>query len=106
MKVLNEINVTEFTWLVHQAKSSTNMYYAAGEDFVSNVPQTIAMKSIFETNPEERIKKLIQCGQLDVAEVSISNIDNLKLQIKCFRNMRKSTNSACSQYTKRELSWT
>lgn len=58
------------TWLVNQPKCSVNLYYLSGENInVKGLPQEIAMKLVSETEPVERLKKLIYKGHLEEAEV-------------------------------------
>lgn len=65
-----ELTIPEVAWLVTQPKSSMNMYFIAGEKNSSNFIQTVEMKSISETDPAQRLKKLILKGYLDEAEVN------------------------------------
>lgn len=64
----------ENTWLVRQPKSSVNMYFIGGNSFDTKYVQEIEMKIISETQPSQRLKKLIQKGHLNEAEVSLLTI--------------------------------
>lgn len=64
-----DLAMPENTWLVRQPKSSVNMYYVGGNSFDSQFVQEIEMKIISETQPSQRLKKLIQKGHLKEAEV-------------------------------------
>lgn len=70
MKCNYELTVPEFAWLIQQPKSAMNMYYLHGIDGGSVMVQEIEMRIISETQPDQRLKKLIQKGHLDEAEVS------------------------------------
>lgn len=56
------------THLVQQCKSSVNMYYLEEVSGQTSIEE-IVMKVFGETQPSERLKKLIHRGHLDEAEV-------------------------------------
>lgn len=65
-----EIKLPLQAWLINQPKSSVNMYFLNGSSFNSqDMPQEIEVKLVSETNPEDRLKKLIAKGHLEEAEV-------------------------------------
>lgn len=64
-----DLEMPENTWLVRQPKSSVNMYYVSGNCLDFQHVQEIEMKIISETQPSQRLKKLIQKGHLNEAEV-------------------------------------
>lgn len=72
MRILFELAVPSYAWLIRQAKSSANTYYLHGQlaaDGGQNARvQEIAMNIVTETLPAERLKKLIQRGHLAQAE--------------------------------------
>lgn len=70
MKCNYELTVPEFAWLIRQPKSAMNMYYLHGIHGGSEIVQEIEMRIISETQPDQRLRKLIQRGHLDDAEVS------------------------------------
>lgn len=45
------------------------MYYLEGHQLQSDIVQEIELKKITETQPEQRLKKLIRKGHLEEAEV-------------------------------------
>lgn len=70
MKCNYELTVPEFAWLIKQPKSALNMYYLHGiHGGSAAMMQEIEMRIIAETQPDQRLKKLIQKGHLDEAEV-------------------------------------
>jgi kinetochore-associated protein 1 len=64
-----ELTMPDIAWLVHQPKSSVNMYYMSGSKLDTEHIQEIEMKIISETDPFQRLLKLIQRGHLAEAEV-------------------------------------
>lgn len=64
-----ELAVPQFAWLIQQPKSALNMYYLHGIHCSSTIVQQIEMRIISETQPDQRLKKLIKKGHLDEAEV-------------------------------------
>ncbi|XP_063705773.1 uncharacterized protein LOC134834897 [Culicoides brevitarsis] len=64
----NELTMETDTWLVDQSKCSVNMYYVSGERNAEGYITEIEMKIISETEPELRLKKLIQREHFDEAE--------------------------------------
>lgn len=71
----NELKVPEISWLVTQQKSSVNMYFISGLKNPSDFVQTIELKSITETDPEQRFKKLLLRGHFDEAEEFAKQFD-------------------------------
>lgn len=70
-----ELSMPQHSWLIRQPKSAVNIYYLHGivRDGTDLV-QTIDMKMISETQPEQRLKKLIHKGSLEEAEVITLNL--------------------------------
>lgn len=75
MKCKSELTVPNLSWLVTQQKSSVNMYFISGTKNSSDFIQTIEFKSISETDPEERYKKLLLRGHFDEAEAFAKQFD-------------------------------
>lgn len=72
MKCKYDLTVPLNTWLVRQPKTSVNMYYVYGiQNDETNCVEMVEMKIITETQPEQRLKKLIHKGHLNEAEVNI-----------------------------------
>lgn len=68
-KCLHQFEMAKDTWLVQQPKCSVNLYYLCGENInAQGLPQEIEMKLVSETQPAERLKKLIYKGHLEEAE--------------------------------------
>lgn len=83
MTCKNELSMPQHTWLVQQPKTAVNIYYLSGDDFNEfDLPQEIEMKIMCETQPQERLKKLICKGRLDEAE-QFGRQFNLNLQPIC-----------------------
>jgi hypothetical protein len=72
MLIKYELSMPEIAWLVRQPKSSINMYYMSGSKNDTPLIQEIEMKIISETEPSQRLLKLIQRGHLVEAEVRIA----------------------------------
>lgn len=68
-----ELPIPLVTHLVSQSQASVNLYYL--EEILGNdaIPQEIVMNLISESQPSERLKKLIRIGRLDEAEVRLLN---------------------------------
>lgn len=69
MKCNYELPTPCNTHLVSQSQSSVNMYYLEEIFRPDMIPQEIIMNLITESQPSERLKKLIRIGRLDEAEV-------------------------------------
>ncbi|XP_055841706.1 uncharacterized protein LOC129908902 [Episyrphus balteatus] len=68
-KCIYQFEMPKDTWLVNQPKCSVNLYYLSGENInAQGLPQEIEMKLVSETQPAERLKKLIYKGHLEEAE--------------------------------------
>uniref|UniRef100_A0A1A9X1U5 Uncharacterized protein n=1 Tax=Glossina brevipalpis TaxID=37001 RepID=A0A1A9X1U5_9MUSC len=68
-KCVNELEVSDFAWLVQQPKSAVNLYYISGQESNSKQqPTFLELITVSETDPSERYKKLINKGYLDEAE--------------------------------------
>ncbi|XP_017060303.1 uncharacterized protein LOC108100776 [Drosophila ficusphila] len=69
LKVKNEVEVPNNTWLVRQPKCAVNLYYLAAKELnQSSFPTVVEMKLVSETDPSDRFKKLIAKGRLEEAE--------------------------------------
>lgn len=68
MSCKSELTIPENSWLVSQQKSDVNIYFISGMENDSKFIQTIEVKSIIETDPEQRFKKLLSRGHFDEAE--------------------------------------
>ena len=68
MSCKSELNIPAVSWLVTQPKSTANMYFISGLLNENNFAQTIEIKSIVETDPDQRFKKLLLRGLFDEAE--------------------------------------
>lgn len=68
MKCHYELPIGENTHLVSQSQSSVNLYYLEEILHGDRVAEVI-MNLISESQPSERLKKLIRIGRLDDAEV-------------------------------------
>lgn len=68
MTCKTELSLSGPTWLVSQQKSDVNMYFISGTTNENNFVQTIEIKSIIETDPDERFKKLLLRGHFEEAE--------------------------------------
>lgn len=75
MSCKSELTVPSVSWLVTQQKSSINMYFISGSTNANNFIQTIEFKSITETDPEDRYKKLLLRGRFDEAEAFAKQFD-------------------------------
>lgn len=73
--VKSELTLPEIAWLVAQPKSSVNMYFVSGTANANGFIQVIEMKSITETDPEQRFKKLLLRGHFDEAETFAKQFD-------------------------------
>lgn len=60
--------VKEPSWLVNQSKNTVNTYYVEGKQVDSLMLNEINFMSMTETQPDQRIKKLIHKGHFDEAE--------------------------------------
>ena len=69
MKCKYELPMMKNTWLVDQEKTSMQLYYVSGNQRNTDFIEEIEMNILSETQPIERLKKLIQKGHLDEAEV-------------------------------------
>lgn len=69
MKCNYELPTPSHTHLVSQSQSSVNLYYLEEIFRPDMIPQEIIMNLITESQPLERLKKLIRIGRLDEAEV-------------------------------------
>lgn len=69
MKCHYELPISLNTHLVNQSQSSVNLYYLEEILQQNMIPQEIVMNLITESQPSERLKKLIRIGRLDEAEV-------------------------------------
>lgn len=67
-KTKSEINLPAQSWIVSQAKTGANMYFIEGYRNENNFIQAIEIKSITDTDPEQRFTKLLMRGQFDEAE--------------------------------------
>ncbi|TDG48434.1 hypothetical protein AWZ03_005179 [Drosophila navojoa] len=68
-KCKNEIEVPLHAWLIRQPKSAVNLYYLAARAGKENeIPSEVEMMMVSETDPSDRLKKLIAKGRLDEAE--------------------------------------
>jgi kinetochore-associated protein 1 len=68
MKSKSTLVLPGISWIVSQPKSSVNMYFIAGYKNDNNFVQSIELKSITETDPEQRFKKLLLKGHFEEAE--------------------------------------
>lgn len=75
MDCKSELNLPGTTWLVSQQKSTVNMHFISGLNNEDNFVQTIEIKSITESDPEERFKKLLLRGRFDEAEIFAKQFD-------------------------------
>ncbi|XP_055371172.1 uncharacterized protein LOC129605428 [Condylostylus longicornis] len=101
-EILNEISLTSLAWLVLQPKESVNLYYLSSENLNDQqLPLEIEMKVVKETQPEERLKKLIQKGHLEEAEDFGKKFD-LSLQPVYKAKIRKYIHSI-SLFTENDL---
>lgn len=69
MKCKFDLPVEKTSWLTIQTKSSLDFYHLYGNQLDTDVVQEIEMKIITEARPSERLKKLLQRGLLEEAEV-------------------------------------
>lgn len=74
MKLKYELQLMEKIWLTKQSKISMNILYLCGYSLNSNCIQEIVMKIVEETDPSDRLKKLIYRGLFVEAEVIFSFI--------------------------------
>lgn len=64
------IPMPKHTWIINQPKSSANIYYLCGTlDKSTDLITSVKMRMISETQPENRLKTLIEKGLLDEAHV-------------------------------------
>ncbi|KAG4074366.1 hypothetical protein HA402_008775 [Bradysia odoriphaga] len=75
MKCHYELPIPTTTHLVSQSQSSVNLYYLEEILGTNMLPQEVVMNLITESQPAERLKKLIRIGRLDEAEVKQELID-------------------------------
>lgn len=75
MNCKSELSLPGTTWLVSQQKSTVNMHFISGMLNKENFVQTIEIKSITESDPEERFKKLLLRGRFDEAEEFAKQLD-------------------------------
>lgn len=68
LKCKTELQLPGISWLVSQQKSEVNMYFIEGLENDGKCVQSIEIKSIVETDPEQRYKKLLQRGLFEEAE--------------------------------------
>lgn len=66
--VKNELHMDYFTWLVKQPKCSLNLFYMSANKNENNLLYELEMKKVSETEPTQRLLKLIQRGHFDEAE--------------------------------------
>jgi kinetochore-associated protein 1 len=78
-KTKSEISLPAQSWIVSQAKSGVNMYFIEGYRNENNFVQTIEIKSITDTDPEQRFTKLLMRGQFEEAE-DFANTCGLSLE--------------------------
>lgn len=58
-------------WLIRQPKSAVNLYYLAARAISEReIPSELEMMMVSETDPSDRLKKLIAKGRLEEAEVA------------------------------------
>lgn len=69
MKCNYELPISSNTHLVRQSQSSVNLYYLEEIFGQDQIPQEVIMNLITESQPAERLKKLLRIGRLDEAEV-------------------------------------
>lgn len=84
-----ELGLSGSSWLVSQPKTAVNMYYISGTKNDNNFIQTIEVKSIIETDPEERFKKLLLRGHFDEAE-DFAKQSELSLELLYEAKVKKS----------------
>lgn len=75
MECKSELKVPSVSWLVSQQKSSINLYFLSGSTNVNQFIQAIEFKSITETDPEDRYKKILLRGHFDEAEAFAKQFD-------------------------------
>lgn len=68
-KCKHELELKDNIWLIQQPKSSMNMYYLKGYNKGHDIVQEIEIRIISETDPSNRLKKLIQRCHFEEAEV-------------------------------------
>ncbi|CRL07888.1 CLUMA_CG021025, isoform A [Clunio marinus] len=68
MNIKSELTIPGMSWLVTQQKSSVNLYFIAGIVNEDNYIQTIEIRNITETDPEDRYNKLLLRGHFEQAE--------------------------------------
>lgn len=79
MKCKNQLTLPGTSWLVSQQKSAVNMHFISGTKNEDDFIQTIEIKRIIETDPNERFKKLLLRGHFKEAEVFAKQF-NLSLE--------------------------
>ncbi|XP_064552980.1 uncharacterized protein rod [Drosophila montana] len=69
LKCKNEVEVPLHAWLIRQPKSAVNLYYLAARAISEKeIPSELEMMMVSETDPSDRLKKLIAKGRLEEAE--------------------------------------
>lgn len=74
-KTKSELSLPSQSWIVSQARTDANMYFLEGYLNEDNFVQTIEIKSITDTDPEQRFAKLLMRGQFDEAEKFAKSCD-------------------------------
>ncbi|XP_068156013.1 kinetochore-associated protein 1 [Drosophila tropicalis] len=68
-KCKTEVEVPKDAWLIRQPKSAVNLYYMSAKYMKSaSFPSEVEMMIVSETDPSDRLKKLIAKGRLEEAE--------------------------------------
>lgn len=70
-----ELEVEYPSWLIDQPNNTMNFYFLNGEKFFENIPQQLSMKLVSESEPKERLKKLIHRGLLQEAKAFATQFD-------------------------------
>ncbi|KAL5278300.1 KNTC1 family protein [Megaselia abdita] len=77
-----ELEIGSPSWLIDQPNNSINFYFLNGEKLSSeNIPQQMSMKLVSESEPKERLKKLIHRGLLEEAKAFATQFDLCHQQI-------------------------
>lgn len=79
LKSKSVLNLPATSWIIQPSKSAVNMYFIEGYKNEENYVQTIEIKSITDTDPEQRFNKFLLRGQFDEAE-SFANTIGLSLE--------------------------
>lgn len=94
MSCKTELTLPGISWLVSQQKSSVNMYFISGVENEDHFVQTIEIKSIIETDPDQRFKKLLLREHFDEAEefakqaeLSMEPLHQARVK-KCLSNLK------------------